>query len=152
MSGAGSGPLLVVEDNHADFEIISLLLPEAGIKSPIIHFRSGEEALEYVATLREKSPMERQLPAHVLLDLNLPGVSGLDVLSELRGGDAFTLVPVTILTTSSHPRDISGCYQAGANSYMITPVDFERFEKMLRGFAAYWFDIAVYAHPAGALA
>jgi CheY-like chemotaxis protein len=136
-------PLLVVEDNEADFEVISLLLGEAGVSSLIIHCRTGEEALRYLSELQKKLPAEQTLPAHVLLDLNLPGVSGLDVLMELRKGDRFALVPVTVLTTSSHPNDIDSCYRAGANSYLIKPVDFQRFQKMLSSFAEYWFQVAV---------
>ena len=146
-----SAPLLVVEDNSADFETISLLLREAGVKSPIVHCRTGEEAVSYAASVSEKVQSEK-VPVHVLLDLNLPGMSGLEVLEELRGNGIFTVVPVTILTTSSHPRDINGCYRAGANSYLIKPVDFDHFERMLRSFVAYWFEVAEHATPGGAYA
>jgi CheY-like chemotaxis protein len=144
-------PLFIVEDNAADFETILLLLSEAGLKAPVVHCRTGEEALQRIEKVRAQPPSGREVPAHILLDLNLPGLGGLDVLTDVRRDPLFASVPVTIFTTSSNPRDVEGCYHAGANSYLIKPVNFERMEKMLRGFASYWFDFVEYPEHRGGI-
>lgn len=131
-------PLVVVEDNRADWETISLLLTEAGVNRSLVHCTTGEEAMEYLNGAKPKGGP--RLPVHILLDLNLPGVSGLEVLNELKHDARFSQIPITILTSSAHPRDVESCYRAGANSYMIKPIDFNRFEKMVRNFVEYWLD------------
>ncbi|MBV8819585.1 MAG: response regulator [Acidobacteriaceae bacterium] len=131
-------PLIVVEDSRADWETVALLLTEAGVKRSLVHYKNGEEALAYLKELKQKD--SSYLPAHVLLDLNLPGVSGLEVLNRLKTDRYLSQIPVTVLTSSSHPRDIESCYRAGANSYLIKPIEFDRFETMLRRFVEYWLD------------
>jgi CheY-like chemotaxis protein len=131
-------PLVVVEDNRADWETVAMLLTEAGVTRSLVHCKTGEEALEYLKEAKMKSSLH--LPVHILLDLNLPGLSGLEVLNELKRDSRLSQIPITILTSSSHPRDVESCYRAGANSYLIKPIDFDHYETMLRHFVNYWLE------------
>ena len=79
----------------------------------------------------------------ILLDLNLPGTDGRDVLAEIKRDEHLKLIPVVVLTTSSDERDIEKCYQAGANSYMKKPVDLGGFVSAIQRLKDYWFEIVI---------
>lgn len=82
-------------------------------------------------------------PDSILLDLNLPGTDGREVLSIIKTTAALKSIPVVILSTSANPKDIAACYQAGANSYLLKPMRIDDLRKLLRIFLAYWFEIAI---------
>lgn len=87
-------------------------------------------------------------PGAILLDLNMPGTDGRDVLTEIKADEELRVIPVIVLTTSSHEKDIEGCYRAGANSYMRKPVDMKRFIDAVCLMSEYWFCITILPKPA----
>jgi CheY-like chemotaxis protein len=139
-----SQPILLVEDSPEDFEATLRAFRRSGLKNPIVRCEDGEEALDYLHrrgayAAPEKSPR----PGVVLLDLNLPGTDGRQVLAEIKAADRLKDIPVVVLTTSSDERDIKACYQAGANSYIQKPVDIDGFVKAIERLNGYWFEVVI---------
>ena len=115
--------IMCVEDSPEDFETIKRAFKKVGMINPIIHFDDGDEALEYLFRKGAYSDSKKYpRPNTILLDLNLPGTDGYEILSEVKQDEALKKIPVIVLTTSSDERDIEKCFQAGANSYIVKPV------------------------------
>ena len=128
--------ILLVEDNADEVELMLRALRPHNAQDEVIVARDGVEALELL--FGADQAFARALPNLVLLDLNLPKVSGLEVLRRIRA-DARTLeLPVVIMTTSKEERDIVEGYKLGANSYVHKPMRFEDFEQAVRFLGLYW--------------
>jgi CheY-like chemotaxis protein len=136
--------ILLVEDNPADVQITQRALRDSGVPVQLIVVRDGQEAIDYLLRegVRGQEPSWRA-PDLVLLDLNLPRLSGREVLERLRATTRFRAVPVVVLTTSSRPEDVRDMYAAGANTYIEKPQDFARFVEVLRTIQRYWLDTAL---------
>jgi len=135
--------ILVVEDNPADFFATERGLRKAGLANPIVHAESGEEALEYLHGTGKFEGQGLQKPGIVLLDINLPGLNGGEVLERIRGDERLKLVPVIMLTTSNDERDVQMAYRLGANSYVQKPVDLDGFMAALKRLKDYWFELVI---------
>jgi two-component system response regulator len=122
--------ILLVEDSPDEVALTLRALKKGKILNEVRTARDGVEALEL---LQAGGP----LPALVLLDLNLPRVSGLEVLQRMRAGDRTRMVPVVILTTSKEEQDLIDGYRLGANSYIRKPVDFTRFAEAVHHLGLY---------------
>ncbi|WP_028794803.1 response regulator [Thalassobaculum salexigens] len=134
-------PLLIVEDSDDDYEATVRALKRDGpLANPILRCENGREALDYIK--RMGSP-ECPRPGLVLLDLNMPGVDGREVLKTLKSDPALSTIPVVILTTSDDEWDVNNCYEAGANTYIKKPVDLEGFFSALRSLREYWLQVAI---------
>lgn len=128
-----------MEDNQDDVELTLLALKKNNITNEVVVARNGYEALDYLFARGEYSSRDkRRLPAVILLDLNLPGLNGIEVLRQLRENPETKLLPVVVLTTSGDRNDISVSYSMGANSYVIKPVDFNRFVELVSTLGPYW--------------
>jgi len=127
-------PILVVEDNPVDLDLTQRAFAKHRIANPIQVARDGEEALDFIPRWEAGAP----LPTVILLDLKLPKVNGLDVLRRLKSHRQTSIVPVIILTTSAEDRDIQEAYRLGANSYIVKPVDFEKFVDVAAQIEMYW--------------
>lgn len=137
-------PILLVEDSPEDFEMTVRSLKNAGLKNPIQHCRDGDEALDYLYQRGAyTNPETTARPGIILLDLNMPGTDGREVLEELKKDPALRPIPVIVLTTSADERDVQDCYSMGANSYIQKPLDFEGFIKAMSGLKDYWFEVVV---------
>jgi CheY-like chemotaxis protein len=135
--------LLLVEDNPADIKIAQRALREADHGVELIVARDGREALDYL--LREgvhSHTTNWQPPALVLLDVNLPGLTGRQVLEQIRATPRLRMLPVVVLTTSRRVEDIQEMYGAGANSYIEKPQEYRRFVEIMETLQSYWFDVA----------
>lgn len=131
--------ILLVEDNPDDEEFTLRALRRAKVTNPVEVVRDGGEALDWFAGTGAHAGRDTsQLPAVVLLDLNLPKVSGLDVLKRIRSDEATRHVPVVVLTSSSEDEDILGSYASGANSYVRKPVGFAEFATAVGQLGVYW--------------
>ncbi len=131
--------VLLVEDNEDDVELALHAFRGSKVTPEIIVVRDGEEALDYLFhTGRHADRTGRDLPSLVLLDLQLPGIGGLEVLRRLREMPETKRVPVVILTTSDDQADIIGGYDRGVNSYIRKPVGFDSFSDMVRQLEHYW--------------
>jgi CheY-like chemotaxis protein len=127
-------PILLIEDNPMDEDLTRRAFARRKVINPIEVARDGEQALEYLERWQAGSP----LPVVILLDLNLPKVNGLEILRQFKASTYAQKVPVIILTTSAEDRDIKIAYELGANSYIVKPVDFEKFIEVAAQIDLYW--------------
>ncbi len=131
--------ILLVEDNDDDVELTRRAFDKSRIVNEMVVVRDGQEALEYLfVTGAHASRDPAIMPSVILLDLNLPKLSGLDVLSRIRAEERTRRLPVVILTTSGEEKDVIGGYDLGANSYVRKPVDFAEFADAARHLGLYW--------------
>jgi CheY-like chemotaxis protein len=131
--------ILLVEDNPSDIGLTRRALARSQITNPLIVVEDGQEALDYLfgASAHAGRGLLKQ-PALVLLDLNMPRVDGLTVLRRLRADPRTRRLPVVMLTSSVHERDLATSYDAGANSYIRKPVDYVQFEQAIEQLGRYW--------------
>ena len=130
--------ILLVEDNPND-EILALhVFKEHSIDNLVHVVRDGVEALEFVFCTGAYSDRRIEPPKVILLDLKLPLVDGLEVLRQLRADPQTRLIPVVVLTSSSEERDIVESYRLGVNSYIVKPVDYDRFNEVAEEVSHYW--------------
>ena len=136
--------ILLVEDNPADIKITERALRESALAVQLIVARDGQEAMDYLQQNGSSSADGAwRRPDLILLDLNLPRLSGHEVLRKIRSMADFRTVPVIVLTTSRRDEDVQEVYAAGANTYIEKPADFDRFIEVLRTIKRYWLDMAL---------
>ena len=139
MNNPNAIELMLVEDNPQDLELALLALREANPLARIHIARDGAEALEFIFC--EGPHAARQItamPKVILLDLKLPKIDGLDVLKRIKGDARTKMIPIVVLTSSKEQRDVIESYQLGVNSYIVKPVNFERFTEAVRNLGVYW--------------
>ena len=131
--------ILLVEDNDDHAEIVLSSLEERRVANRFYRVADGEAALDFL--LRRgvyEDPADSPRPNLILLDLRLPKLDGLDVLRQIKESEALCRIPVVILTTSAAERDVAKAYRYHANSYLVKPVDFDRFLNLMEGLGFYW--------------
>ena len=134
--------ILLVEDNPDDVELTRIAFVEAGIDRRLVVVRDGAEALDYLFARGTHADREgAELPAIVLLDLNLPELDGREVLQGIRSDERTRNLPVVVLTTSSAEEDILKSYNLHANCYVVKPVEFESFVKAVQSIQHFWFSV-----------
>ena len=127
-------PILLVEDNPVDIDLTLRAFKKRNLNNPIQIARNGEEALAYI----EKWDAGNQIPVVILLDLKMPKIDGLEVLKVLKAHEKYATIPVVVLTTSSDNKDIESAYKLGANSYIVKPVNFDKFVEVASQIELYW--------------
>jgi len=131
--------LLLVEDNQQDELLTLRALRKVNLANQVEVVRDGQQALDYLFGEGEFADRAgRELPAVVLLDINLPRVGGLDVLARLRADARTRLVPVVILTSSDEQRDRLRSYEGGCNSFVRKPLEFSDFAQTVAQLGIYW--------------
>lgn len=141
---APSQPILLVEDSPEDYEATVRAFKRSGLKNPIYRCEDGENALDFLHRRGPYADPERSpRPGVILLDLNLPGTDGREVLTAIKRDEQLKQIPVIVLTTSNDARDVESCYQAGANSYIQKPVDMEGFVRAIERLNGYWFEVVL---------
>jgi two-component system, response regulator len=139
MSNGDAIDILLVEDNPADVELTLRALRKAKLANPIHVVTDGEKALDYLfGTGAHGERTGAHYPRVVFLDLKLPKVSGLDVLRRIKSDPATKTIPVVVLTSSREEPDIRTAYALGVNSYIVKPVDFEKFVEAVGELGLYW--------------
>ncbi len=136
-------PHLLVEDNPDDVDFARRALAKSGLALRLVVAERGEDALALLRPPLADSAGAALRPALVLLDLNIPGTSGRELVTHIKADPQLRAIPVVILSTSAHRSDIEHCYRSGANSYHVKPDDFGRYQKMLRQIVEYWLEVAV---------
>ncbi len=135
--------LLLIEDSDEDVAATIRSLRREGLPLLLHRCTTGDQALDYLYRRgRYAHPAAAPRPNLILLDLNLPATDGRALLAVIKDDEDLKAIPVVVLTTSNNPRDIAICYQRGANSYQIKPVDYARFKQSMQALIDYWFQTA----------
>jgi CheY-like chemotaxis protein len=136
-------PVLVVEDSNEDFTMLQRLMRRMEVQNPIHRCIDGDDALDYLQQQGIYAGKIAPRPSVILLDLNLPGTDGRDVLEKLKQSASFREIPVVVFTTSSNPKDVELCYRKGANGYLIKPMNSEELQNIIRAFVNYWLEVNI---------
>lgn len=127
-------PILLVEDNPMDVDLTLRAFQRRRVTNPVLVARDGEEALAWLPRWEAGETW----PAVILLDLKLPKVDGLEVLRQLKQHPRLRAIPVVVLTTSEEGADVQAAYLLGVNSYIVKPVEFEKFMDVSEKIDLYW--------------
>jgi CheY-like chemotaxis protein len=129
-------PILLVEDSDEDYAVVKRALSGVALEVGLQRCTKGDDALDY---LYQRGTFVTALrPALILLDLNLPGADGREVLARIKSDAELKVIPVIIVTTSSNPRDVETCYGYGVNAYHIKSVNYPAFKLELQRMINYW--------------
>ena len=134
--------LLIVEDSNEDFETLHRFLQQSSPSIKIRRCVNGDQALAFLyrtGSYEEEMPSPR--PGLIVLDLNLPGIDGREVLRRIKQDDSLKTIPVVVFTTSNNPKDIGDCYHYGVNSYIVKPIDFVQLKRDIQTLVDYWFEV-----------
>ena len=136
------GVILLVEDDDLDAELASRAFQRAKVTNTLVRVSDGMEALDYLFARGEYAARDpHDLPLFVLLDLNIPKISGLKVLKAIREDARTAHLPVIVLTSSGEERDRLGAYKHFANSYVIKPLDYDQFVSATQQLSLYWTEL-----------
>ncbi|MEX1255027.1 MAG: response regulator [Dehalococcoidia bacterium] len=141
--------ILLVEDNLDDVTILRRALDRAQVPSELHLVRDGEEAVNLLFTGHDAEGRAAPRPDLVLLDINTPRLSGLEVLQRIKEDDELCTLPVVMLTVSARNEDVTRAYRLGANTYVQKPVEFKQFVRVLEVLGEYWFEVAKLPPKAG---
>ncbi|MGB7084418.1 MAG: response regulator [Phormidesmis sp.] len=137
--------LLVVEDSDEDFEVLTRILAKnCKASTPMKRCCDGDEALDFLYRKEDYTDISlKRLPSVILLDLNLPGTDGREVLAQLKQDEHLKVIPIVVFTTSSNPKDVDTCYRYGVNSYLLKQMDLKPLKQSVCLFMDYWLKTAV---------
>ena len=125
-------PILLVEDDSIDAMMVQRALQELNVPNQLVHCENGEEALEY---LQNDTNIK---PCIILLDLNMPRMGGLEFLEVVKKEGRLKLIPIIVLTTSSEQQDLMASFGHSVAGYMVKPIDYQHFVKMMNTISRYW--------------
>ncbi|HEV3163323.1 MAG TPA: response regulator [Isosphaeraceae bacterium] len=134
--------ILLVEDSETDAKIIDRALREAKIKHRLTVIRNGRQALDYLVALTDPGTSADLEPDLVLLDLNLPGLDGYQLLTRVKSDPVLRVLPIVVLSTSNREEDVLQSYQAGANTFIQKPGEYPRYRELVVTLRRYWYDTA----------
>ncbi|HXB42563.1 MAG TPA: response regulator [Puia sp.] len=132
--------ILLVEDSITDAELTIRELKKHNAANTLFHAKNGQEALDFLFASGKFDGKRdvRNSPRVVLLDIQMPKVNGIEVLQKIKADPRTKLIPVVILTSSNQSPDIQKCYELGANSYIVKPVNFDGFAQAIKNLGFYW--------------
>jgi len=134
--------ILLVEDNPGDITLTKEAFDDAKIRNNLTVVQTGSEVIPYLKQEGEYSNSTR--PDLILLDLNLPRKSGLEILKDIRADEKLKRIPVVVLTTSEAEKDVLGAYDLNANSYVTKPVDLDKFIEVIKSIEGFWLTFVKY--------
>ncbi|MBD3410871.1 MAG: response regulator [Ignavibacteriales bacterium] len=135
-------PILVADDDPDDRMLAREAFEESRLRNPVIFFEDGADLMDYLKRRGEYADRpETPKPGLILLDLNMPKLSGREALEQIKSDPELASHPVIILTTSKQEEDVLRSYQLGANSYITKPVSFEEMARVVREVGHYWIEI-----------
>ncbi|WP_425390693.1 response regulator [Ekhidna sp.] len=139
MNWSDKNHIVIVEDSEDDAKLAMKSFKELKSIKEIVWLKDGEEALHY---FKGKGAYEKRdlsvKPKLIFLDLKLPKISGVDVLAELKIDSTYDEVPIVVVTSSGENRDLERCYELGANSYVVKPIDYSEFRNLTATVSQYW--------------
>lgn len=139
MIGSLTRPLLVVDDSDIDFEILRSVVSRTASHQPVFRCTDGDEALSFLFQTGEyAAPDAAPRPAVILLDLNLPGTEGMEVLAQVKQDDCLKTIPIVVLTSSTNPDHMRQCYEYGASSYVVKVMNTQKFVATLQSLIQFW--------------
>ncbi len=139
MSLTNDVQIVLVEDNVDDAELSMRSLKNSNFVNEIIWLKDGEEAINYLTGKGEYSERDLAIkPKLILLDLKLPKLNGMEVLEVIKNDENLDNIPVVVMTSSKEDRDLKKCYELGANSYVVKPINFNSFMEMTKEISMYW--------------
>jgi CheY-like chemotaxis protein len=142
MSERELATILLVEDESTDATLVQRAFAKAKVMNPIVHLKNGDDALGYLAGVGKYSDrVQHPLPALILLDLKMPGMTGLQLLQWMRTNREVRRVPVVVLTTDEAPSTINAAYELGANSYLVKPGDPDEVMRLVATVQRYWMEL-----------
>lgn len=134
-----NSPILLVEDNRVDIMTIERSFKHAKISNPVVVAHNGEEALAYLRREGKFADQKKEkMPCIILLDLNMPIMSGLEFLRVVKADEVFRRIPIVVLTTSKEENDRVESFNFSVAGYIIKPVDFEKFTQVVKVLDLYW--------------
>ncbi len=137
--------ILLIEDNPHDAELVIRSLKKNHIVNHLVHLKDGVTALDFLFGTGEYAGRKTEIkPRLILLDLKMPKISGIEVLRRIKSNEITKQIPVVILTSSKENPDVEQAYLLGANSFIVKPVDYESFRKVISDMGFYWL---VLNHP-----
>jgi CheY-like chemotaxis protein len=131
--------LLLVEDNDQDAELISMTVEK---NFPDIRLERVQDGMEAMEILQRNNEIISNL-AFILLDIKMPKMNGIEILSWIKKNNRLKNIPVVMFSSSKEPRDLQACYSAGANAYVVKPVDFNEFKDTLYSINKFWCNINI---------
>ena len=151
--------ILIVDDSSSDVELLLVVLRLIVPQVEAVVARDGQEALDLLFPKDGRSPDVCETLSLILLDIKMPKIDGLEVLSAIKDDVRARIIPVVMFTSSSEDRDIETAYRSGANGYVVKPVDFTEYQTLLKSIVGYWLEanrrprtdlgsVRMYPHPA----
>ncbi|CAN7342901.1 response regulator [Rhizobium sp. LjRoot30] len=135
--------IVMIEDDEGHARLIEKNVRRAGVHNEIVPFTLGKKALDYILGESRDGEVSKDRYLLVLLDLNLPDMSGIDILEQIKSNEHTRRLPVVVLTTTDDEREIQKCYDLGANVYITKPVDYEGFATAIRNLGLFFSVIQV---------
>jgi two-component system, response regulator len=131
--------ILLIEDNPSDIKLTMKALQKHNLANKVTVLKDGAEALDFIYAEGQYSDRDnKEMPKVIFLDLKLPMVDGIEVLRKIKSEAATKKIPVVVLTSSKESKDIEECYKLGVNSYIVKPLDFEKFLDSVSNLGLYW--------------
>jgi two-component system, response regulator len=130
--------IILVEDNMDDAALVIRALKKNNLANKLIHLKDGAEALDFIFGKLADEDALTKAPKVILLDLKMPKINGMEVLEKVKMDLRTKSIPVVVLTSSAEDPDIKRCYELGANSYIVKPVEFDNFSKAVADLGCYW--------------
>lgn len=142
MTDRSLATILLIEDEVWDATLLQQAFQKAKILNPVVHLRNGDEGLGYLAGVGKYSDrIQNPLPALIMLDLKLPGMTGLQLLQWMRTDRQVRRIPVVVLTQDENPTTINAAYDLGANSYLVKPGDPAEIARLVNAIQRYWMEL-----------
>jgi CheY-like chemotaxis protein len=130
--------ILIAEDNPQDVELTIEALAEHNLANQVVSVKDGVEAMEYLNYQGQYKNRKTGNPAVLLLDIKMPRMDGIEVLTAIRGNDKLRVIPVVMLTSSREEPDLKKCYELGVNAYVVKPVNFKDFMDAVKHIGFFW--------------
>ena len=124
--------IILAEDDEGHATLIKRNLKRSGLLNKIIHFKDGQETLDFLNQAKKKEEYKDSIPSLLLLDIKMPKVDGIEVLRQVKQDAKLKKMPVIMITTTDDPREIDNCHELGCSNYIAKPIDYDKFVDAIR--------------------